>query len=364
MHTSGAGFDRRRSPHAKGEKMKATVSTMLAVLLLGALSLSAADTAKPAATIGNTVISMSDLDAVIGARLIRLRTDEYNVRRNALEELIATKLIDAEAARRHMTSEELFKAEVASKVTPPALSEIEPVYDGVADHYQGMTKDQVLAEIADGMQRQRIAARRNQFVKELRAAAGVKVNLEPPRVAVKADGPSRGGANAPVTIVEFSDFECPFCGHAVETLQMVQKKYGDNVRIVFRDYPLFSHRTAKRAAEAAHCADEQGKFWEMHDRLFSKGGPLSDADLYRFATQAGVDHDKFDQCLTSGKYKEAWKVSQDEGNRVGVSSTPSFFINGRMIVGAAGFDALSKVIDDELANAPQPQRTVQTVASK
>jgi len=336
---------------------------MLAMLMIGALSLSAADAVKPAATIGTTTISLSELDAAVGTRLARIRNDEYNIRRNVLEDLIATKLIDAEAARRHMTSEELFKAEIESKITQPDLAEIEPVYDGVADKYPGMTKDQALKEIADGIRRQRLATRRAQYIKELRAAAGVKVNLEPPRVAVKADGPSRGGANAPVTIVEFSDFECPFCGHAVETLQQVQKKYGDNVRIVFRDYPLFTHRTAKRAAEAAHCADELGKFWEMHDRLFSKGGPLSDADLYRFAGQAGIDHDKFDQCLTSGKYKEAWKVSQDEGNRVGVTSTPSFFINGRMLVGAAGYEAFARIIDDELANAA-PQRASQTVASK
>jgi protein-disulfide isomerase len=324
---------------------------MLAVLMIGALSLSAADAVTPAATIGGTSISLTELDTAVGARLNRLRTDEYNIRRGVLEELIATKLIDAEAARRHVTSEELFKNEIEAKITQPDVAEIEPVYDGVADKYPGMTKDQVLAQIADGMRRQRLGARRAQYIKELRAAAGVKVNLEPPRVAVKADGPARGGASAPVTIVEFSDFECPFCGHAVETLQQVEKAYGNNVRIVFRDYPLFSHRTAKRAAEAAHCAEEQGKFWEMHDRLFTKGGPLTDPDLYRFASQAGIDRNKFDQCLTSGKYKEAWKVSQDEGNRVGVTSTPSFFINGRMIVGAAGYDVFSKIIDEELANA-------------
>jgi protein-disulfide isomerase len=226
-----------------------------------------------------------------------------------------------------------------------------------------MSKDQVLAEIADGMRRQRLATRRAQYIKELRAAAGVKVNLVPPRVAVKAEGPARGSANAPVTIVEFSDFECPFCGHAVETLQQIEKKYGDNVRVVFRDYPLAMHRTAKRAAEASHCADDQGKFWEMHDRLFSKGGPINDGDIFKFATQAGVDRNKFDQCLTSGKDKDAWKPSQDEGNRVGVTSTPSFFINGRMIVGALGYDAFSKIIDEELANAPQP-RSAASVASK
>jgi protein-disulfide isomerase len=335
----------------------------LAVLMAGALSMSAAEGVKPVATIGGAAISMSELDTAIGSRLIRLRTDEYNIRRAVLDDLIATRLLDAEAARRHVTTAELVKAEIETRITAPDIAEIEPVYEGVAEHYPGMTKEQVLADIADGMRRQRIGVRRTQFIKELKAAAGVRVNLEPPRVAVKAEGPSRGGADAPVTIVEFSDFECPFCGHAVETLRQVEKSYGDKVRIVFRDYPLFSHRTAKRAAEAAHCADEQGKFWEMHDQLFSKGGPLSDGDLYRFASQAGTDRQKFDACLTSGKYKEAWKPSQDEGNRVGVNSTPSFFINGRLIVGAAGLDAFSKIIDEELATAAQP-RAAAPVASR
>ncbi len=158
-----------------------------------------------------------------------------------------------------------------------------------------------------------------------------------------------------MTIVEFSDFECPFCGRVVETVQRVEKTYGQKVRLVFRDYPLAIHHTAKRAAEGSHCAEEQGKFWEMHDKLFSKGGPISDADLYRYAQQIQLDHDKFDACLTSGKYKESWKLSQEDGARVGVQSTPTFFINGRLLVGAASFEAFAKVIDEELARAQSPR---------
>jgi len=342
--------------------MKRTFFLTLAMSMMCALSLFAADSGKPVATIGKTPITQADLDAAIGTRMTRILTDEYNIRRGVLDDLIATKLIDAEAARRHITTDELFKVEIEDKILQPDPAEIEPVYEGVADRYPGMTKAQALQEIADGMRRQRMTARRAELLKQLRAAAGVHVNLEPPRVAVTADGPSRGAANAPVTIVEFSDFECPYCARSVETLQQVEKAYGDKVRIVFRDYPLFSHRTAKRAAEAAHCAEEQGKFWEMHDRLFSKGGPITDSDLYRFAGQAKLDHDKFDACLTSGKYKEAWKPSQDEGNRIGVTSTPSFFINGRLIVGAANFEGFAKVIDEEIAAAPA--RTATTVASR
>jgi protein-disulfide isomerase len=318
------------------------------------LPLFAADATVTVATIGSATISAQDLEHAVGARLTRIRTEEYNMRRAVLDDLIATKLFESEAARRHITTEELFKQEVEAKIVQPVAADIEPVYDGVADRFPNVTKEQALEQIADGMRRQRIGARRTEFIGQLRAAAGVTIHLEPPRVAVKAEGPSRGSATAAVTIVEFSDFECPFCSRASETLRQIEKTYGDKVRVVFRDYPLFSHRTAKRAAEAARCADDQGKFWEMHDRLFSKGGgPLSDIDIERYASQASLDVVKFDACLTSGKFKDAWRASQEEASRAGVTSTPSFFINGRMVVGAATFDTFAKVIDEEIA-APQP----------
>ena len=339
--------------------MRRILSTMLMLLSAGALF--AGETAKPAATIGSTAVSQDELEKAVGTKLLRLRTEEYNIRRGVLEELIAAKLIDAEAARRHVTAEELLKSEVDARIAVPTASEIEPIYDGVADRYPGMTKEQAMTDIAEAMRRKRMTVRRAEFVKELRAAAGVRVNLQPPRVEVEAAGPSRGGANAPVTIVEFSDFECPFCGRAVETLQQIEKTYGDRVRIVFRDYPLVMHRTAKRAAEAAHCADEQGKFWAMHDRLFSKGGPITDADIARFAHEAKLDQKAFDDCLASGKFKEAWKPSLDDGTRIGVMSTPTFFINGRMIVGAPPLEFFARIIDEELA-APAPQRPANAVA--
>jgi len=331
----------------------------LTIALLIAVPMFAGSAAKPVALIGSTPISQEELDRAVGAKLTRILTDEYNVKRGVLDDLIATKLIDSEAAKRHLATEQLLKLEVDGKIVPPDISEIEPIYEGVSERYPGMTKEQALNEIAESMRRSRISTRYAEFVRELKRAAGVQVYIQPPRADVKADGPSIGNANAPVTIVEFSDFECPFCGRAVETLKKVQSTYGDKVRVVFRDYPLVIHRTAKRAAEASHCAEDQGKFWEMHDKLFSKGGPIQDADLYRYAQQIKLDHDRFDQCLTSGKFKDAWKPSQDEGQRVGVMSTPTFFINGRLIVGAGSFEAFSHVIDEELSTAPQqPQAKV------
>jgi protein-disulfide isomerase len=333
--------------------MRTTISMTLVLLLAVPLFAgSGKSVSQPVATIGTVAVTEDELDAAVGAKLTRILTDQYNVKKSVLDELIATKLLEAEAARRKLTVEALLEQEVAGKIAEPQLADIEPIYDGVRERFPNMTKDQALAEIASSMRNSRMAARRGEFLRELRTAAGVKVNLKPPRVAVKAEGPSRGGGtDAPVTIVGFSDFECTFCGRAVETIQRVEKTYGDKVRIVFRDYPLPSHRGAKRAAEAAHCANEQGKFWQMHDKLFTKGGNIVDADIFQYAKQIELDEVKFNTCLTSGTFKDAWKPSYDEGARVGVQSTPTFFINGRLIVGAAGYDAFARVIDEELAAA-------------
>lgn len=332
--------------------MKTTVRTLFVLLVAVPLFAGSAKTAvQPVATIGSAAVTEAELERAVGAKLTRLLTDMYNIRRGVLEELIATRLIEAEAARRQLTVDELLAAEVAGKITEPDTAELERLYEGVAQHYPGMTKEQAIAEIAASTRERRTITRRAEYVRELRTAAGVRVNLQPPRVEVKAEGPSRGSADAPVTIVEFSDFECQFCGRAVETLKRVEDKYGDQVRIVFRDYPLPMHRTAKRAAEAAHCAGEQEQFWAMHDKLFTKGGPINDGDIFRYAAQIGLDQQKLEGCLSSGKYREVWKPSMEEGARVGVQSTPTFFINGRLLVGAASYETFVRVIDEELARA-------------
>ncbi|HEX6084005.1 MAG TPA: thioredoxin domain-containing protein [Thermoanaerobaculia bacterium] len=352
----------------KETEMKKSLLTVLVLLVAVPLFAgSAKNTAgkQAPATIGNVTVTEEELDRAVGTKLTRLMTDVYNVRRTVLEELIGTKLLESEAARRKITVDELLKIEVADKVTVPDTSEIEKVFEGVAERFPGMTREQALAEITHATRETRTRNRKAEFIRELREGAGVKINLAPPRVAVKAEGPSRGNPNAPVTIVEFSDFECQFCGRAVETLRKVEEKYGDQVRIVFRDYPLPMHRTAKRAAEAAHCANEQQKFWEMHDKLFSKTGPISDSDVFKYAGQIGLDHDRFNSCMSEGKYAEAWKPAMDEGSAVGVQSTPTFFINGRLIVGAASLDAFSRVIDEELAHVKtaDQQRTVTKVVA-
>jgi protein-disulfide isomerase len=187
----------------------------------------------------------------------------------------------------------------------------------------------------------------------------VTVYLEAPagtRVAVSASkGFMRGAKEAPVTIVEFSDFQCPFCKNATATVKQVMDKYPGKVKWVFRDFPLPAiHPAAPKAHEAARCAAEQGKFWEYHDLLFDRSPKQNPDDLKQYAKDLKLDASTFGQCLDSGKQEAAVTKDVEEGSRLGVTGTPTFFINGRQLVGAQPLTAFQKIIDGELAKKPTP----------
>jgi protein-disulfide isomerase len=153
-----------------------------------------------------------------------------------------------------------------------------------------------------------------------------------------------------VTVLEFSDFQCPYCIRARPTVARVRETYGDKVRWAFRHFPLPSdvHPLAQKAGEAAACADEQGKFWEMHDRLWASNGQLEVPALKSAAAAIGVDRARFDACLDSGRHADVVEKDLGAGSGWGVSGTPAFFVNGRLLVGAQPFEAFQQVIDDEL----------------
>lgn len=167
-------------------------------------------------------------------------------------------------------------------------------------------------------------------------------------VAVRPNDPVKGNPNAKVTIVEFSDFQCPFCARVLPTLKQVMETYPDKVRIVFKNYPLPFHQNAESAAMAALCAQEQGKFWEYHDRLFTNQESLSLNDLKKYAADLGLKTGDFNSCLDSKKYKKQVEEDLVEGNRVGVRGTPAFFINGQVLSGALPFENFKAIIDEEL----------------
>jgi protein-disulfide isomerase len=183
---------------------------------------------------------------------------------------------------------------------------------------------------------------------DLKTKADMQTMLPEKRVEVEAVGPAKGPEGAPVTIVEFSDFQCPFCGKAKTTVDEVMKSYEGKVRLVFRQFPLSFHENAPKAAEAAACAADQNKFWEYHDKLFANQQALKVDDLKKHAADLGLDAARFNECLDSGKKAELVKKDQDAGAKVGVTGTPAFFINGIALSGAVPAEEFKSIIDAEL----------------
>jgi protein-disulfide isomerase len=309
--------------------------------------------ARPVALVGGAPITEAEVDRAAEGQLRELRMREFTLRSQALEELIAQKLLEKEAAARGVALPALVKAEVEDKAAV-SEAEVRALYQSNKDKMGAMSEADALKQIESRLRPQRERERRASYVRELRQKAGVKVLLEPLRVAVDVTGrPIRGNKDAPVTIVEFSDFQCPFCSRARPTVNKVRETYGDKVRVIFRNFPLSIHPQAQKAGEAAGCAGEQGKFWEMHDRLFANQAKLQVPDLKEHAAVLGLDPEAFRQCLDSGRHTADLQSDAEAGTGYGVSGTPSFFINGRPLVGAQPFESFAQVIDDELERVPK-----------
>jgi len=176
------------------------------------------------------------------------------------------------------------------------------------------------------------------------------VLLEIPRLVVQeADGAVTGPAGAPVEMIEFSDFQCPYCLRAHPTVQKVLATYGDRIRFVYRHFPLSNHPNARPAAEASQCAAEQGKFWPFHDKLFANQSRLGTEDLKKQAAELGLDAGRFNACVDERKYRGQVDEDMKAGEEAGVNGTPAFFINGRMLSGAQPYVEFKRIIDEELA---------------
>jgi protein-disulfide isomerase len=314
---------------------------------------SPAPTADAVARVGPVVIREAELEAMVHAQLLHLRAEEYNIKKRALDQRLERLVLEQEAAERHLSLEELTRLEVEAKARPVMREEARAAYEQAGDRLKGTEEDKALQQITDGLMRQRRAERRAEFVAELKARRGARIFLEPARIPVDAgDNPAAGPAGAPVTLVAFSDFQCPYCKAGAATLALLRARYGDKLRVVFRDFPLPFHKDAVKAAEAAACAAEQGRFWQMHDRLFANQKSLAVADLKRYAGELGLKEDAFSQCLDSGLQAAHWQRNKEDGARYGVSGTPAFFVNGRPLSGAQPFEAFAQIVDEELERAP------------
>jgi protein-disulfide isomerase len=325
------------------------VATLLALLLL-ACPAKAAD--NVVATVDGTNITRSELEKLIRPQLIELDNNRYQLMRGALESLIALQLLEKEAAAREISEGELEQIEITAKLTPPTDEEITQVYEASKAQLGEASLDDVRARIAEFITEQQARQHRTELVIELRKKFTTKVMLEIPRIDISDAGrASRGGGkDAPIQIIAFSDYECPYCRDAEDTLKQVLEKYGDKIRYVLRDYPLPFHAFARDAARAARCAGEQDKFWDYSDGLWGAEG-LDKEQLADLADALKLDRDKFDACLDSDKYDTSVDEDLAAGTELGVSGTPAFFVNGRMLTGAQPFEMFVSLIDEELGIA-------------
>jgi protein-disulfide isomerase len=332
-----------------------------AVLLAAACSSTSAQQAKRqqpsdvVATVGGESITLDQVDqkameqpaGTFGA--LKLSQALYEARRAAAEEIVGNTLINQEAKKRGVEVSALVEQEITAKVKPVAEEDIAAWYQENPQRVQGASLDQVRAPIQSLLAQERTQTARETFVESLKAKTPTRVTIEPPRAAVSAgNSPSRGSSSAPIELIEFADFQCPYCQAVSPTLKRVLDTYGDRIRFVYRNFPLANHPQARPAAEAAQCANEQGKFWPFHDRLFGEPGKLSDEDLKKTAAALGMDAAQFNKCVDERKYRTIVETDTRAGTDAGVTGTPAFFVNGRLLSGAQPFDVFKRVIDDEL----------------
>ncbi len=316
-------------------------------------------TSTPAARFGDQAITLEELYRATEKELNQIELQRHELLEQKLDQMISQRLLDGEAKRRGLSVERLLDEEVNRKA--PKVSD-EEVKDFIAKNQGRLSagdEGELRLRVWDYLRGQKVNQQRSDYVRTLWNKAGVKVLLpEPAAARVQVDsrkGFVLGPKDAPVAIVEFSDFQCPFCKAVVPTLKQVMAEYKGKVKLVFRDFPLDIHPLAPKAHEAARCAAEQQKFWEYHDLLFERSPNLSLPELKQYAADLKLVGASFAKCLDSGKYRQAVADDVQEAARLGASGTPTFFINGRLLVGAQPLTAFQKVIDAELTKTPQPK---------
>ena len=312
------------------------------------------EAAEVAAEVGGETITTADVDQRIKDELFESRTGSpaklYELRSDMLEQMIHERVLEAEAKKRGVPASAIVELELKD-LGPVGDDEIQAFY---TQNFAGKTET-TLEQARPQIQRYLESRRAAEVPKRLRERAEVKVLLVEPRFEIAAEGPSKGPADARVTIVEFSDFQCPYCQRAVATMKQVLEKYPADVRLVYRHLPLESiHPYARGAAEASACAEEQGQFWAYHDKLFANNKALAPADLQRYASEVGLDPKGFDACLADGKVKAKVEVDLGAARSAGISGTPAFIVNGRLLSGAQPAENFYELIDAELAKAGPP----------
>jgi len=309
---------------------------------------------RVAAEAAGEAILVEDLEAPLAMRIHELEESIYQLKKQRLDQMISKIVLQKEAERNGMTAQQLIADKILSKGVEVTPEEIQRYYDENRQKWSQLKKSQeeVKEEIENSLAKQKGYRKIMDYAASLYADYGVAVYLkEPslPNLRTSTDGGvSIGPHNAPITIIEFSDYQCPACRKGRETVKAAQSVYSGKVLWVFKDFPLHRSESSIRAAEAARCADEQGKFWDYQDSLFSGAGEPGRDLLVGYASELGLNTEAFESCLASGKYRPAIEQDFQEGWRAGINATPTFVINGKVVSGAVPFEKLDIIIRREL----------------
>jgi protein-disulfide isomerase len=314
-----------------------------------AASLPSQDTGQVVAELDGRRITLAELDERLASQLAPLQQQMYDVRAEGLKEMLGEALLEKEAKARGMSVDALLATEVDAKVGPPTPEQVAQVYAANRARLGGVSQEQAFGQIENAILSQAQARRRREFRQELIQRASVRTLLTPPRakVVVPSGAPSLGPRDAKVTIVAFIDYQCPYCHRSQDAIERILEEFKGRVRLVHQDFPLDIHNRAFAASQAAHCAGDQGKFWEYHRNLLTAQGSFDDADLAGRAGALGLDASAFSKCLASGRHDAEIKAAMRRGRELGVGSTPTFFVNGRLLVGARPYDDFEELVLNE-----------------
>ena len=317
--------------------------------LLGTLGSGAEKGTDVIAIVGGQRVTRDDFEQKEATRLFQARNQYYLAQKDALNSLVDEQLLEQKARAENLTVEQLIQRDVASQVKDPTEDQMKVYYEGLGTE---QPFDEVRGQILAHIRELRMTKARAEYMKTLKSQAHVVTHLMPPAAEVSLDDtPVWGPRNAPVTVVEFADYECPYCQQIYPEIKKLEKEFEGKISFAFKDCPLPMHSHAMKAAEAANCAGSQGKYWEYHDVLFGSGNKLEVGQLKENARHLGLDTARFDQCLDSGA--EAKKVAKGltEAKTLGITGTPSFFINGHFYSGTMKYEALREVVEQELSVA-------------
>jgi len=323
----------------------ASILLSAAVIVLGSASAFTQTDTTVVAEVNGAKVTVADLEQEESGKLLQAHNQYYQAEKKALEDLIEKRLLQQKAKHEGLTVDQLVDRDIKSQVQ-------DPTEDQMRVYYEGLESDQpyetVRVKILEKIRQLRTDKARAAYVKGLRAQSNVIVELAAPSANVNLENAySVGPKHAAVTLIEFADYECPYCQKVASDLKQLQDEFRDRLAFVFKDFPLPMHSHAQKAAEGARCAGKQGKFWEYHDELF-RGKQLDVERLKQDAVVLHLDSSQFAKCLDSGAESADVQRDREEGVKLGLSGTPSFFVNGHFYSGALDYTALRQIVEQQI----------------